>query len=120
MVEALQEFIGKTCKNIQVIKSEEIIFTCTDGTVFKMYHVQDCCESVSIEDICGDMRDLEGSPILQAYESTNLDVPPKDDYKPDSFTWTFYQFATIKGSVTIRWYGSSNGYYSKRVSFEKF
>ena len=112
------DLMGKTLTTI-VNENDELIFTTNEGEIFKAYHDQDCCESVSIEDIEGDLNDLIGTQILQAEEVTNSeDTLGKIEY-PDSFTWTFYKLATIKGYVTIRWLGESNGYYSESFSFCK-
>jgi hypothetical protein len=110
---------GMTLSSVVMNKGkDEIIFTTTTGRKFCMNHVQDCCEHVSVEDICGELSDLVGSPLLQAEESVN-DKGYKPQSGDDSFTWTFYRLATIKGQVVIRWYGSSNGYYSESVYFEE-
>ena len=113
---------GKTIQSITGAKagSEEILIETSDGRDYKMYHYQDCCESVSVEDIVGDIKDIIGSEILLAEEVTSNQNPDgvKKEYQ-DSFTWTFYKLSTIKGSVTIRWYGESNGFYSESVYFEE-
>lgn len=120
----ISSLIGETM--VKIIgaerESEEIIFTAASGRSFRMWHIQDCCEAVSVEDVVGDVDDLIGSPIVRAEERRNdLDDPPADAnaerYYDESATWTFYELATIKGSVTLRWLGTSNGYYSERVSF---
>lgn len=115
---------GKTLSEVTGGKfDEEMIFTSVDGEVYKLYHEQDCCEDVTLEDICGDLADLVGTPILAAEEVTHApDTNPPGVSKPEyqeSFTWTFYKLTTIKGSVTIRWYGESNGWYSEDVAFVK-
>lgn len=100
--------------------SDNILFTLGDGRKFHLYHSQDCCESVSVDDVIGDIADLINSPLLECEEVTSNENPEDvtKDYQ-DSFTWTFYKMATIKGSVTIRFYGESNGYYSERVDFDE-
>lgn len=98
---------------------DEIIFKTTDGKEYWLYHEQDCCEGVAVEDICGEMSDLIGSPITQAEESSNEPDPGRPGEYSDSWTWTFYRIATAKGQVVIRWLGESNGYYSEDVDFKE-
>jgi hypothetical protein len=114
---SISELKGKTIAAIEKTE-DEIKFALTNGELYRMYHSQDCCEQVYIEDIVGDLEDLIGSEVLKAEESSNSD-DPKDPEYDESHTWTFYSIATIKGYVTIRWYGTSNGYYSESVDFEK-
>lgn len=116
-----EDILGKIITEIRS-NYDTITFICNDGDIFRMYHEQDCCEGVYVEDIIGDLDDLLNSPILMAEEiihsGENPEGVPTKEYQ-DSFTWTFYKLATIKGYVTIRWYGESNGYYSERVTFSK-
>lgn len=122
-----EELKGKTLTEIAGLEAgaEEVYFTDSDGQRYKMYHSQDCCESVNVEDVIGDFADLLNSPLLLTEEVVSENEDPEgapkshQEYRDDSFTWTFYKLATIKGSVTIRWYGSSNGYYSESVQLEK-
>ena len=109
----VSELVGKTLVDVNT-GDEHIRFKTDDGIDFVMHHEQDCCESVYVEDINGDLSDLIGQPIVMAEEVTESGV--EDDYG-ESFTWTFYKIGTVKGVVTIRWYGTSNGYYSEAVDF---
>jgi hypothetical protein len=114
-----EDLVGKTLVKIDKAKKgdDAITFTTDNGEVYSMSHNQDCCESVNIEDICGDLEDLLYSPIMRASEDTNGNDPPPAEVSAESYTWTFYNIATMKGHVTIRWFGRSNGYYSESVNF---
>lgn len=115
---------GKTLRSIYGLEggSGVAVFNTVDGDSFILYHEQDCCESVTIDDVCGDVSDLIGCEILDAEETDNsltlLGTALKHAFckRDNSETWTFYKIRTKKGYVDIRWYGTSNGYYSERVN----
>ena len=114
-VNIIEEMIGKTFRMVTNVDDEELHFISDDGYDYIFYHDQDCCESVAIEDIAGNLEDLEGSPITMA-EETIHESQYEDEWGMSS-TYTFYKFATAKGYVTVRWFGESNGYYSESVNF---
>src|SRR5690606_14873303 len=133
---SVNELKGKIISKIHS-NDDSLLFVCEDGEEYLMFHDHNCCENVYIEDVCGDLEDLLNTPILIAEEVSNEPfvknyeesfsksdltwerTNENGDYYPESYTWTFYKFATIKGYVDIRWFGSSNGFYSESVSFVK-
>ena len=112
MFEDFCELKGKTFSRVER-EGDSVVFE-NDEIIYTLKHDQDCCERVEIEDICGDLDCLVGAKILLAEEATNREKP-KDRYD-ESYTWTFYKLSTIKGDVTIRFYGSSNGWYGESAS----
>jgi hypothetical protein len=116
MIEQFKNMIGRTmvsCSGYE-ISSEQMTFTDSNGETFTFRHSQDCCESVGIDDVVGDISDLLYSPILGAEEISSEGSPAVGS---ESYTWTFYRFWTAKGTVTVKWLGTSNGYYSESVYY---
>lgn len=115
------ELLGKTISDIAIATDKDTIHIIMDnGDRYQLIHEQHCCETVEVYDVCGDLDDLIGVPLLLAEE---VESEGNESNRPheyvDSWTWTFYKLATIKGAVTIRWLGESNGYYSESVSTVK-
>ena len=117
----IKSFLGRTFTEIAVNDDNtEIRVICNDNkTEFWVYHEQKCCEQVYIEDIVGNLQDLLNSEIIMAEEESNTKYTEcgyEPKYSQPIKLWTFYKLATNKGYVTIRWYGTSNGFYSEKVS----
>jgi hypothetical protein len=114
-VQVFQGIIGKTIEAVEGldVDSELATFCFTDGTVFTMQHEPDCCETVRIASIDGDAAWLIGKPLVMAECVGNSDEPPPAEGCDTSWAWSFLKFATNAGSVTVRWFGTSNGYYSE-------
>ena len=108
----ITDMVGKIFTKVKNDGDTLVFENDVDRYVF--FHAQDCCESVRIEDIVGDLSDLVGEPLVMADE---VDGESPADYEAyESHTWTFYKFATRKGYVDVRWLGESNGYYSESVN----
>lgn len=117
------EFLkGKTFFKVEA-KDGTVYFHDADG-LYVLAHLQSCCENVYLDQIDGDLKDLENREILMADESFNKPDKKRDKYgciveAPESETWSFYKLATSKGYVTLTFRGSSNGYYSETVTLYK-
>lgn len=108
----LNNLIGATILRItNAQKGAERVVILTDRGTLHMFHEQDCCECVEVEDVTGNPSDLLGGIVSVAEERSN----EEDDDHYEHVTWTFYEIRTTKGDITIRWCGRSNGYYSEAV-----
>ena len=108
----IADMVGKVFTSVKATGDTMVFENETDRYVF--FHAQDCCESVGINDIVGDLSDLENEVLVTADEVEG--ESPADFEAYESYTWTFYKFATRKGYVDVRWLGESNGYYSESVN----
>lgn len=118
-VETIDAVIGKKITAVEGGRVGDDYFTIRfeDGTSITFYHEQCCCENVDIDDVCGDIDDMVGEVLFKCSFTTNDTDGPKSEWD-DSYTWTFYHFATRRGYVDMKWYGTSNGYYSECVSYK--
>ena len=70
---------GKILKHIQS-STDRLVFITDKNEKYLMFHQQDCCEDVQLEDVNGDLDDLLGVPILDAREEMS---------QAEESTWTF-------------------------------
>ena len=118
-VNTYTEFSGKTIQEIRGCKkhSDEVTIKFTDGSCLKFYHRQDCCETVLLEDFDATPEDLVNAKIISIEErisnSNENEIKPLNSWD-ESYTWSFYVIKTSKFTMTMRWYGESNGCIQKQ------
>ena len=94
----MAQMLGKTFVQVTgAVGDGEMTFETAQGERFMFAHSQDCCESVDINDIVGDLQDLVGEPLLLAEEVSGETPVDFNEEDHESVTWTFYKFATRKG-----------------------
>ena len=114
----LEELNGETLTHIDVAKEhgeDQILLTTESGREIRIYHEQDCCETVRIVDTEGEWHDLIGKPILEATKEE--EQRETEDY--ESETKTALTFRVDGATVISRWIGESNGYYSESVDIRE-
>jgi hypothetical protein len=113
-----EDLVGKIITAVNSEDSDCVEFILSDGTKCQLYHEQDCCESVGIDETEGTLRDLIGEVITLATEDG--ESRPGDENRDNDYgSWTrsTYTLATASHKVMISWIGESNGYYSEDVNF---
>jgi hypothetical protein len=117
----LDNMVGRVVKYIDIDK-EEMKITCEDNSVFTFYHEQDCCENVYIADTVGDPMSLKGWKLLSVDMDAENESDGWDGFRFDqiSRTVTMVKFVTDENTVSVRWIGESNGYYSESVDLKQF
>lgn len=119
----MKEIVGKVLTGVEGLEvdSEKVVLYFSDNTQMVFEHYQDCCEQVYLLDYICDVDLSKPSVVLQAEERESKDIScpvtglGKDD---ESNTWTFYSINTSTGEIFMRWYGTSNGYYSEAVNYK--
>lgn len=112
-----------TIHNVTIAGNDTVILTLDNEVHFVLTHEKICCESVEVCDTDNDdfksLRELVGSKLISIEEVADVDCSDEPPCCIDvSSTWTFYNIKTTTDVVQLRWFGTSNGYYSERVDVQ--
>ena len=99
--------MGKSITKATCDRSD-VVLTFDDGTSVQFYSVQDCCNEMYIEDGAEDVPSLVGE-VVTICEAVEGDWP--EDVEVDAQECSDWTFVKIN-HVTLRWFGTSNGYYA--------
>lgn len=112
------KLIGEVFTDVSGKRQDEEFILTNDNFYVAIYVPDDCCNQGWLEDVDGDIKDLLESPITMFEEvgSRERDIGyDSENHYQDSCTWTYYKIGSEKGSVTLRFVGTSNGYYCERA-----
>jgi hypothetical protein len=125
----IETLIGKKIIELNIRESaDEVLFGTDDGKKWIMHHNQDCCESVDLERVDGELSDLLYEIITDAECKTFSGYEDDGDWPKfllkepewlESWTVSKLDFTTAKGLVSFIWQGRSNGYYGEEVQIEE-
>jgi len=116
-----ENLFGRVIESITGLEeeSDKVTITFKHGGSITQFHEEDCCESVYVSQVDGNVRKHEGAVIHELIEKVldKTEIPSDElpKYTDTSLTATFYTLKTSKGYLDWRWYGESNGYYSEGV-----
>lgn len=106
----IQILVGKTVTKINA--DDETDIEC-GSEKFRIYHEQDCCESVTLVRKDG----IPEVPFTILEVGTGGTYDSDDDGVSETNEFTF---VTDKGIFNLVWQGYSNGYYGTSVAFYKY
>ena len=114
------DLIGQTITEISAPIGDAFIQIRTTQGGIRALHQTDCCESIDLMRVDGDVDTLIGGVVTVAEDDTGC-VPPDwagKDYEGESVTWTKLTLGTSTASVHFWVRGASNGFYSETLEFE--
>ena len=105
-----EKFDYCTMEDCGYIPEDSVVFT--DGVFTVAFgHMQSCCERVELESTDIPLDQLEGHRIIRADVRS---ITRNDDDGERTDTWYTFEVEDV-GTCTMRWCGTSNGYYSTEV-----
>lgn len=100
----------------------EIKLFSTHGGIVVVRVAEDCCNDSWIESIDGDITQILDSPVTrfeivsQSVDTRKIEIKDEDFRLQNDATWSFVKIDTKKGGVTIRFLGTSSGFYCEEAS----